>query len=93
MEQFGKRSTIKKIRTPSFRLSNHMRLPPGLGNVQGVNDMPVLQTVLDDPPVEGVLVAAVSSPEVSVACVVGLLIGRHVAQHLLKLQETKNTIH
>ena len=51
--------------------------------------MPVLEAVLDDPPVKGVLVAAICGPEVSVAGVVGLLVGRHVAHHLLELQERR----
>ena len=52
-----------------------MGLPPP-GKVGGINDVPVLQAVLQDSTVEWVVKLAVDCLEVSVAMVVGFLIGR-----------------
>lgn len=63
-----------------------MRLPPP-GKVGGVNDVPVLQAILHDAAVERVVELPVDGLEVSVAMVVGLLIGGQVVQHHLELRE------
>ena len=41
-------------------------------------DVPVLQGVGYQPPVEGVVVSPVSCPEVPIAAIVGVLVGGHV---------------
>ena len=53
-----------------------MRLgPPFLGNVNRIYEVPILQAVLDDPAIEGVVELAIHRLEVSVAMIVCLLVG------------------
>lgn len=62
-----------------------MRLPLGPGDVNRVHNVPVLQAVHDDPAVEGVVELPIHSLEMSVAMIVGLLIGGQVVQNHLEL--------
>lgn len=49
--------------------------PPCPGDVNRVNDVPILQAVLDYPTVKRVVELAIHRLEVSVAMIVGLLVG------------------
>ena len=72
-------------RPPQAGPSDDVGLPLGLSYVQGVDKVPVLKTVHENPAVEGVFKPTVNCLEVSVATVVGFLVGCHVIQDHLKL--------
>ena len=54
--------------------------------VQGLNNVPILQAVCYHAPVERVVVPPVHLPEVPVAAIVGSLVGRHVVPNQNFLQ-------
>lgn len=71
--------------------SDYVRLPFHSLNVDRVNDVPVLQAVLDDPTIEGVVELPIHCFEMSVAVVVGFLIGRQVTHNHLELKYSRTS--
>lgn len=72
-----------------FSYSYYVRLPLNPGNVDRIENVPVLQAVLQDPAIKGVPELPLGRLEVSVTGEVGFLVGRHVVKHHLRLQRRK----